>query len=125
LIGTGGALEIKSKFPHLLIEAIERDDFPPEHAAQGQGQLWVGEREWLDIAIYWPGMPLVIYRKGRDEPYIRNLASAIDAFNEELDLLIERVRSYGNPDAARQAFRASAQPEGIVSEMLRTGTLGG
>jgi hypothetical protein len=120
LIGLGGLLEIKSKLPHLLIEAIERDDFPPEHKAQCQGQLLIAERAWLDIAIYWPGLPLVIYREQRDEPYIARLVDALDAFNEELDLLVERVRSYGNRDHAREAFRSS-----ITAEMMQTGTFGG
>lgn len=95
LIGSDGLLEIKSKLPHLLIDAMLRDDAPPEHMAQCQGQLWVAEREWLDLAIYWPGLPLVVHRVVRDEAYISNLAAAVDAFNEELDAIVDRVRAYG------------------------------
>lgn len=65
LIGTAGMVEIKTKLPHLMIEAILRGDFPPEHKAQCQGQLWVAEREWIDIAAYWPGMPLFTFRATR------------------------------------------------------------
>lgn len=108
LIGDDGLLELKSKLPHLLIEALVRDDFPPDHKAQVQGQLWVTERAWCDIAIYWPGMPLVTYRAERDDIYIATLASAVDAFNEELDLVVARVRAYTDPDALRRTLAASA-----------------
>ncbi len=95
LIGDRGMLEIKTKLPHLLIEAILRGDFPPEHKGQCQGALWVAEREWIDIAIYWPKLPLVIHRAYRDEAYITTLARAVAEFNEELDEVVARVRAYG------------------------------
>lgn len=94
LIGSNGMLEIKSKLPDLLIECLERNDFPPEHKSQCQGALWVAEREWIDICVYWPGMPVFINRAYRDEPYIKTMAGAVDQFNDELDALVERVRSY-------------------------------
>jgi hypothetical protein len=95
LVGSNGLVEIKTKLPHLLIEALFRGEFPPEHKAQCQGQLWVAEREWLDIAIYWPGMPLFVTTATRDEAYIRELSDAVDSFNAELDIIVDRVRAYG------------------------------
>lgn len=100
LIGGAGMVEIKTKLPHLMIETILRGEFPPEHKAQCQGQLWVAEREWIDIAVYWPGMPLFVTRAVRDEPYIRELSSAVDQFNAELDMIVDRVRAYGRREAA-------------------------
>lgn len=95
LVGPNGLVEIKTKLPHLVIEALFRGEFPPEHKAQCQGQLWVAEREWLDIAIYWPGMPLFVTTATRDEAYIRELSDAVDSFNAELDIIVDRVRAYG------------------------------
>lgn len=92
LIGDAGMVEIKTKLPHLMVELILRGEFPPEHVAQCQGQLWVAEREWVDIAVYWPGFPLFVKRATRDEAYIRKLASAVDDFNAELDEIVARVR---------------------------------
>ena len=100
LIGSVGMVEIKTKLPHLMIETILRGEFPPEHKAQCQGQLWVAEREWIDIAVYWPGMPLFVTRATRDEPYIRDLSEAVDTFNAELDMIVDRVRAYGQPQKA-------------------------
>lgn len=102
LIGANGMLEIKTKLPDLLIECLERDDFPPEHKAQCQGALWVAEREWLDIIVYWPAMPVFIKRAYRDEPYIAEMAKAVDTFNSDLAALVERVRGY-TPSAQKEA----------------------
>jgi len=94
LLGDNGLLEIKTKLPHLLIDLILKDDFPPEHKAQCQGQLWVSERDWLDLVVYWPKLPLFVKRVTRDKSYIAALADAVDAFNDELRQLVDRVRSY-------------------------------
>lgn len=103
LLGDTGLLEIKTKLPHLMIDLILRDEFPPEHKAQCQGQLWVAEREWLDLVVYWPRLPLFVKRVRRDEPYIARLAEAVAEFNGELAEMVERVRRYDDPDAALKA----------------------
>ena len=100
LIGNGGMLEIKTAFPHILIEKLLGDNFPPEHKAQCQGQLWVAQREWVDIAIYWPKLPLFVKRAYRDESYIKELADAVDQFNSELTSMVDRVRAYDQAKAA-------------------------
>jgi hypothetical protein len=99
LLGTDGLLEIKTAIPSVLIELLIKDQFPPEHKAQTQGQLMVAEREWVDICCYWPGMPPLIKRAARDEKYISELSRAVSIFNEELDALVSRIRSYGGHDA--------------------------
>jgi hypothetical protein len=95
LIGTDGALEIKTALPHILIDLITKDKFPPEHKAQCQGVLWIAEREWIDLVVYWPKMPTLVVRATRDEEYIKALAEAVDRFNEELAALVERICRYG------------------------------
>jgi hypothetical protein len=95
LIGLNGALEIKTKLPALLIDVLLRDEFPAEHKAQCQGVLWVAEREWIDIAVYWPKLPLFVKRAYRDDTYIATMSAAVDQFNAELHETVERVRRYG------------------------------
>ncbi len=97
LLGNDGALEIKSALPHLHLDILLKQGFPPQHWAQCQGVLWVAEREWIDFVNYWPGLPLYVKRAYRDEAYIRDLAAAVDAFNAELDALVERIRAIGAP----------------------------
>jgi hypothetical protein len=107
IVGTGGLLEIKTKTPARVIECMVRGECPPEHVAQVQGQLFVAERDWCDLAVYFTGMPLLVYRVGRDEAYIAKLRSAVAAFCEELDEVVARVRAYSDPGATKAAFRAS------------------
>lgn len=95
LIGNDGMLEIKTKLPHLLLDCLIKDEFPAEHKAQCQGALWVAEREWIDICVYWPGLPPLIKRATRDEEYIKTLSDAVDAFNFELDQTVKFIRQYG------------------------------
>lgn len=97
LVGASGLLEIKTQQPDLLIETIERDTFPSVHVAQCQGGLWVAEREWIDLVVYWPKMPPFTKRLYRDEAYIRALATAVGIFNVELHEMVEKVRRYGQP----------------------------
>jgi hypothetical protein len=94
LIGTNGISEIKTKLAHLQLEVLLSDRLPPEHVPQTQGQLWIAEREWCDFVSYWPGLPLFIKRVHRDEDYIRNLAAAVQAFNDEMQELMTRVQQY-------------------------------
>lgn len=98
LINDDGMLEIKSKLPARLIDCLLKDEFPSEHKAQCQGAIWVAEREWIDIAVYWPGLPLFIKRATRDEPYIAELSAAVSAFNVELAGVVEKVRAYGQAE---------------------------
>ena len=92
LVGDSGILEIKTALPHILLGHLLRGEFPPEHKAQTQGALWVCEREWVDLAIYWPKLPLFTKRATRDEEYIKNLAAEVDRFNTELAETVERIR---------------------------------
>jgi len=98
LIGPSDLLEIKTQRGDLLIETILKDDVPSEHKAQIQGQLWVAEREVCHLLVYWPAMPPFIKAVRRDEKFISELSRAVSIFNEELDALVERIRSYGGHD---------------------------
>jgi hypothetical protein len=62
LIQGNGGLEIKTQKAELLVGTILDGRFPSEHKAQVQGNLWVCEREWWDLVVYWPKMPLFVQR---------------------------------------------------------------
>jgi hypothetical protein len=100
LIGSDGGLEIKTKLPHLLIELMLKNEFPPEHKAQVQGTLWVAKREWWDLSVYYRAMPPFVIRAHRDERYIQTLATEVDRFNAELDQVVEQIRRRGEAVAA-------------------------
>jgi hypothetical protein len=92
-VGTDGILEIKTMAPHLLIEHISRDGIAVEHHAQCQGLLWLSDREWIDCASYYTGMPMKVARMYRDQNYIRNLERAVVSFLADLDEMVARVKS--------------------------------
>jgi hypothetical protein len=92
-IGRDGMLQIKTSYPRLWVSNVIRDEAPPEHKAQCQGELWVCEREWLDLMIYWPRRKPFIKRVFRDEPYLKDLAKAVTAFNEELGTVVAALRT--------------------------------
>ncbi|MHB1799329.1 MAG: lambda exonuclease family protein [Vulcanimicrobiaceae bacterium] len=92
LIGVDGLLEIKTKLPHLHLEALESDRLPPEHVAQVQGQLWISGRQWCDFVSYWPKLPLFWIRVPRDDSYIATLAVEVEAFNAELAAIVRKYQ---------------------------------
>ena len=108
LIGESGMLEIKTALPHILLDKLVRDQFPPEHKAQTQGALWVAEREWIDLCVYWPRLPPCIQRAHRDEAYIKKLSEAVDAFNDELQETVARIRQIaGTGPSLKDKLQAS------------------
>jgi len=100
LLGDDGVLEIKTQKPELLIATHDADRFPPEHIAQCQGALLVTGRKWVDLCVYWPGMPMFVRRAERDEGYIDMLMDELSRFNNELQAMVARVRAYGQRAAA-------------------------
>ncbi|GEC56812.1 hypothetical protein M2209_003185 [Bradyrhizobium elkanii] len=107
-LGDKGILEIKTQRGDLLVDTLLKNEFPPEHKAQCQGALWICEREWVDITVYWPNMPLFVKRAYRDDGYIANLAGAVAAFNEELTEVVHTIRQH-NGSTLLADLKASAE----------------
>jgi hypothetical protein len=96
LIGDNGMLEIKTALPHIVLSYLLSGSDLPTHKAQTQGGLWVAEREWIDTMVYWPGLPPFHHRATRDDIYIAKLSAAVDAFNDELAAIVERIHAYAD-----------------------------
>lgn len=101
LIGKDGAIEVKTKLPHLQLDVLDKDAVPSEHVAQCQGVLWVAEREWIDFVSYWPGLPLFVKRLTRDEEYIKRMADAVASFNADLAAFVKRFQPAPQHDPLR------------------------
>lgn len=93
LVGSDGLFENKDALPHIQIERLLLNRLPPEHKAQVQGQLMVSGRQWCDFMSYCRGLPPLIVRVERDEPYIAALRVAVDEFVDELNALVLKIRS--------------------------------
>jgi hypothetical protein len=91
-ISTDAGLEIKTAIPAVQIDRLQQNRVPPEYVAQVQGCLWVSERDHWWFMSYCPKLPPLIVRVGRDDTYIAKLSAAVDAFNEELDNLVNSIR---------------------------------
>lgn len=94
LIGTDSGLEIKVAIPAVQIERIQRGDLPPEHKAQVQGSMLVTGRPTWNFVSYCPKLPPVILTIEREDAYLSALSKAIEAFNEELDAMVQSIRTY-------------------------------
>ncbi|UJM43834.1 lambda exonuclease family protein [Bartonella henselae] len=121
-IGTNGLLEIKTKKPEILIPYFTQKSFPAEHKAQCQGGLWIAQREWIDLMLYWPDMPLLIKRAYRDEAYIRKLESEINRFNEALEMMVQQIQCVKTAEGVRIQ---NTSEEGTSRGLVRGGGFGG
>jgi hypothetical protein len=95
LVGNEGLLEIKvpkdsTHVGYLLAEPVSEAYFP-----QIQGQLWIAERQWLDLLSYHPELPPALIRVERDEAYIGKLRAAVETFAEVLAQHVEQLRARG------------------------------
>lgn len=97
LIGQHKGLEIKTMQPDLLIERIEKGaGMPPEHMAQVQGTMWIGDLEEMDVMLFYSGMPVAPkFTLRRNETYIKALSNAVEVFDFELHQLVEKIRRMG------------------------------
>jgi hypothetical protein len=91
LIGDDGVLEIKTRLPPLMIDLLVGGEMPPEYRAQVQGALWVCERDWADVMIYWPGLDYCCRRIERDDEYICKLAEEVGMFCGELAAVCNKL----------------------------------
>ena len=96
LIDLFGGLEIKCPYNSAIhLKTVESGEMPAEHKAQVQGCLIITERDWWDYVSFDPRMPeklkLFVVPVLRDEDYIKELTKEVDAFDEEIEAVIERL----------------------------------
>jgi hypothetical protein len=94
IVGKEAALELKCPAPHTHVGYL-LDGFGLDYVPQAQGQLLVGEFDFVDRYSYHPRMPPVLCRTYRDSAYIGTLADALDEFCDMLDEMLARARSMG------------------------------
>lgn len=111
LLGKDGGVECKSVIATVQLDTILGADYPSEHRAQVQGNLWITEREWWDFVSFSADMPehlrLYKFRVERDNAYIANLEREVLKFLEEVDALYLRLMRMGA--STEELLRASLQ----------------
>jgi len=103
LIGADSGLEIKVAIPAVQIERLQRGELPTEHVAQVQGSMLVTERGSWSFMSYCPGLPSLVLDVPRDDAYCARLAKAMEAFNTELDAMVQSIRTYSDFNSQARA----------------------
>lgn len=91
LVGKDGLVEIKTKLPKLQVEVILAGVIPTEHMVQCQVGIWLSERDHLDFASFYPGMPLFHRRTHRDESMISKLETRVSRFYEIMEERTQQI----------------------------------
>lgn len=111
LVPDGGVLEVKSPtetthsvYLSAYIDTLLGSDVigsvQAAYKCQLQGELYVSEREWADIISYYVGLPEVITRVPRDEPFIAELKTLLQDFLGLFDTRLAKLKALGYLDEA-------------------------
>lgn len=93
LVGPNGIWECKGGEGKTHFERLKKynknpgafiETFTNKHYQQLQGELYVCEREWVDLFGFFPGMRPIETRVYRDEQWIKTLDSELNFFYEDL-----------------------------------------
>lgn len=96
LVGDRGLAQIKTIKGSLLVDLLLKNETPTEHNAQCQGEMWVCQRDWCDLIMYWPKMKPLIKRIYRDDRYIRSeLAPGVARFHAEIEETLAALKHFG------------------------------
>jgi hypothetical protein len=95
LIGNNGLLQIKTMLPPLLLDMhlTMNSDLYTEHDYQLYGELWVCEREWTELLVYWPGVKPFRKKLYRDEMKIKSIELGVEMFTNEMAELMARLEA--------------------------------
>jgi len=108
--GKSAGLEIKVPAPHTHLQYLLEGP-GADYRVQVQGQNYVCEFDYVDFLSYSDRMPHCTIRTGRDEPFIKLLSSALNAFNEMMAGMEQRARALG-------LFQAYAEAEADAAAEL-------
>lgn len=95
LVGADGLLELKNPKAHTHIGYLLGAGPDEAYRVQLNGQLFVAERQWVDIMSYSPGLPEVITRVERDEPFIDKLKALLYEVVAEVEARMEKLKAAG------------------------------
>ena len=93
LIGEKKGIEIKNPTMKTHIKYLLQNTLPTEYLLQTQMSLYVTEREsWYFMSAF-EGLPPLIIEVQRNEKLIEIIGKEINEFNQELLLLVEKIKA--------------------------------
>ena len=84
LVGENGLIEVKCPRRHHYVRMVLSGNPAADYMPQIQGQLWLSGRQWCDLVLYSPPLPLFVHRVNRDEDDIGELSEAVQSFAADL-----------------------------------------
>ncbi|HEV2098729.1 MAG TPA: YqaJ viral recombinase family protein [Stellaceae bacterium] len=106
IVGAPAALEIKCPAPWTHLEYMI-DGFGADYVVQAQGQIFVGEFDFVDRYSFHPSMPAVPQRTYRNDEQQRILGQALRYFLDMRDEILECARRQGVFAEHRRLFTAT------------------
>lgn len=95
-VGVPGLLEIKiTKDKTHADFLLGGKTVAAKYYPQIQGQLWIAEKEWIDVLAWHREAPPALIRVERDEAYIAGLSAAVMEFSARLEEQTEELRKKG------------------------------
>lgn len=96
LVGDKGAIEVKclewKAYVTALLHYHETGKVMDDRVPQVQGEIHVGEFDWVDVVYYYPDFPTIIIKVFPDRPFIEILKTQINAVICERDRIVRIVR---------------------------------
>lgn len=84
-VGDDGLLEIKCPSAEVHTDYLLNGGVADTYWCQLQGQLWLCERQWVDILSFHPALPKKVIRVPRDDEFIVKLSIILPIFCDRLD----------------------------------------
>lgn len=110
LIGEDGLLEVKSPMPATQVEYLLTGKIDMKYWPQLQGQLFVTERQWVDIIAYHPELPPSIIRVERDVEFIASLEALLIEFNTFTAEVMTKINTMRNIKLERKSYEYQEIP---------------
>lgn len=121
-----GGVEIKCPAPATHIENLLRGkEIDPSYIPQVQGQILIGEFEFVDWFSYHPDMPPAHIRTIRDDAYCAKLEKALDAFDKIMEGKIADLKKLGLIVPERpilEMYRQAMETEGFPTYLSTSPT---
>ena len=92
MVGEKGLTEIKCPEIQTHVGYLLDNKLPTKYFQQVQGQLFVTGREWCVFMSYYPGIKPLLVNVERDEEFIKKLDKELKLFNEELEVIVAKIR---------------------------------
>ena len=92
LVGENAILEMKNPMMKTHVRALLNRKVPTDYVGQCQMSLYVCERELCYFMSSCEGLPPLILEVPRNEPYIAQIAKALDDFYVDLCRMVEKIK---------------------------------